>query len=757
MNLALVLATLDLCLGGLVLLLGLLVLRENPSQRINRVVAAMLFFGGLGSILGALGFLAARAAGPEGGRLPAGWFENFAYLWEFFFPTLFLFASLFPEERAYTRRIHSVEALVFTPHAFHFLLLLGLASLPREIEVPELGIPGAQSLVSLGGLFFKLFLRVHRELFSLVNLGFGVGTAVLLADSLRRAEVPRVRLQLRVIGIGLTSCLALYSLASPVPTLLGLQVAGWAPPLLTTAALILGSGAIAYAIVRHKFLDTKLLARRAILYGVASAVLVGFYLVIVVRVERLFMGLTGIEGRILEPVFLVLALVLFQPAILRLEALLEGLLLRDPSDYRNVLRNLGREALTAIDLDLLLSRSIRTIADALLLRSAHAVALAHDGPILHTGAGAPIGREDLLALRDLLLRLPHHRDSFRLSERLLGITPRDRDFLGERLGATLVLALRARGETVGALVLGEKVTGTEHTAEDVALLEALAGQMSIAVQNGLLLRERVAVARIEEELSLARKIQRAFLPSEFPRMPRLDVHAVNISSKQVGGDFYDLVPAGDGSYYLAIADVSGKGVPAALLSSMLQASLRTQAETVRSASAVLRNINTLVYRSTTQEQFATFFLARVDAENLTLSFSNAGHNFPIVFRRGGERVFLERGGLILGILEGIPFEEEAIRLEAGDRIVFYTDGLNEARNAAGEDFGEDRIGDLVHRLPRTLSARETTDRILAALREFLGDEEPQDDVTVMVLRVPEPEEARGEGAAGPAGAAALRG
>ena len=119
----------------------------------------------------------------------------------------------------------------------------------------------------------------------------------------------------------------------------------------------------------------------------------------------------------------------------------------------------------------------------------------------------------------------------------------------------------------------------------------------------------------------------------------------------MSGDFYDVVVAGEDSYLLAIADVAGKGVPAALLSSMLQASLRTQAMTSSGVGDVLSNINTLVYRSTAVQQFATFFLARIEERTMRMAFSNAGHNFPVVFRRGGERVMLERGGTVVGGLE----------------------------------------------------------------------------------------------------------
>ena len=262
-------------------------------------------------------------------------------------------------------------------------------------------------------------------------------------------------------------------------------------------------------------------------------------------------------------------------------------------------------------------------------------------------------------------------------------------------------------------------------------------------------RESLARARAEQELTLARRIQRSFLLTQFPELPRIELHALNLSSKEVSGDFYDVVPDGRGGWLLAIADVAGKGVPAALLTSMLQASLRTQAGVTPAVAGILANINRLVYRSTAVNQFATFFLAHVDEANLKLSFSNAGHNWPVVFRDDGQREFLVKGGVVVGILEDAAFEEETVTLEAGDRLVFYTDGVSEAQAPSGELFGEERLYELVASLPRELSAREVTDRIVARVNEFLGGAEAGDDITLMVLRVREPAES-GNGPGTPA-------
>ena len=740
MNSYFLLATMNLALGGLVILLGILILRENPRQKLNLVVAMMLFFGGLGSILGALGFVEAHPGlETEGGPVSRNFYENFAYLWEFFFPALLLFASVFPRERPFTRKFRGFPILVFTPHVFHFILIVTMGWFLPEDALPGMAVPALlQPFVTAYELISKVFLSIHRALFSLVNLIYGGLAAGLLYLNYRDADDRRIKQQIRVIGAGLTACLACYSAATLIPTLLNLELQTWFRAVLTTVALLASSGAITYSIVRHKFLDTKLFARRAILYAVASAILVGFYLLIVARLNQFFTRISGADADVFEPVFLILALILFQPAVSRLETGLESLFLRDPADYRNVLTRLGREILTTIDLDLLLARSIRTVTEALGLRSGYIVALAREGPLIHGGAGESVPQDAVDLLPELLNRLSGARESYRISGPEPQLGERDHEFLSRVFEAELVVPLRTKGEIVGALILGSKITGTEYTSEDVSLLSSLATQLAVSLQNGLLLRDRVAVARFEEELNLARQIQRSFLPSEFPRMARLDIHATSIPSKEVGGDLYDVVQVDDRQFFLAIGDVSGKGVPAALLSSMLQASLRTQAGSVFSVGRILGNINNLVYKSTSSEQFATFFLAHVDQETMRLSFSNAGHNHPLLFRDGDARG-LEKGGVVLGVLGGAEFEEGTVDLKNGDRIILYTDGISEARNEDDEEFGEERLQDLVHTLPKELTAHEVTELILEDLYGFLGEQEAQDDVTLMVLRVLEPE------------------
>jgi hypothetical protein len=247
-------------------------------------------------------------------------------------------------------------------------------------------------------------------------------------------------------------------------------------------------------------------------------------------------------------------------------------------------------------------------------------------------------------------------------------------------------------------------------------------------------RQALDRAGTERELQLARRIQRSFLISDFPRRPRVEVHAVNVSSKEVSGDFYDVVPAGDDALLFVIADVSGKGVPAALLSSMLQGLVRVQAGTTPSPGTAMRLLNTLACQRESTGQFATLFLGAIHEPTMTLRYTNAGHNPPVLVRRG-ERRLLETGGLLLGVAPEAIYEEGVLALEAGDRLVLYTDGVTEAANARGEMVGEERLYGWLDEMDLALDSKAVVESVLDRVRGFLGDAEAGDDITVMALRV----------------------
>ena len=251
-------------------------------------------------------------------------------------------------------------------------------------------------------------------------------------------------------------------------------------------------------------------------------------------------------------------------------------------------------------------------------------------------------------------------------------------------------------------------------------------------------RDAVERARTDEELRLARQLQRTLLGNVGPEGLTVDLHAAIVPSRQVSGDFYDVIPGSDGTLLVAMADVAGERMPAALLASMLLASLRMQAAARASVGEIVRRVNWLACRGRITEErlFATMFVARFYPRTMQLSYTNAGHRHPMVFRRSGEPMRLDKGGTVVGVLETFPYEEATVSLQPGDRLLVFTDGAVEAANPRREMFGEDRLSALVRSAPVGQRSQQTVEELLAKLAEFQAGQEAGDDVAVMLLQVP---------------------
>ena len=237
----------------------------------------------------------------------------------------------------------------------------------------------------------------------------------------------------------------------------------------------------------------------------------------------------------------------------------------------------------------------------------------------------------------------------------------------------------------------------------------------------------------EQEIAEARAIQQGLLPKGIPQLPGYEISCAWQSALTVGGDYYDILPFGDDGLGLCIADVAGKGLPAAFLMANLQAAVRGLASPVLSPDALCARLNALLCRNTTDDRFITLFYAQLDGAPLRLRYANAGHNPPFLLRRDGSHERLGAGGGVLGIFPQQTYAMGTIHLEPGDRLVLFTDGVTEANDPAGEEFGEERFLALL-REHRTSSAAELQKKILAAAAEFCAGHW-RDDATLMVLAV----------------------
>jgi phosphoserine phosphatase RsbU/P len=239
----------------------------------------------------------------------------------------------------------------------------------------------------------------------------------------------------------------------------------------------------------------------------------------------------------------------------------------------------------------------------------------------------------------------------------------------------------------------------------------------------------------EREIAEARAIQEKLLPREIPQMPGYEIASAWQSARLVGGDYFDILPLDEKTLGICIADVAGKGMPAALLMSNLQAAVRGLSSISVAPNLLCNRLNSIVYRNTDSDRFITFFYAQLDGPARRLAYVNAGHNAPFVVRSDGSHERLREGGSVLGVFASRNYEMGSAQLSPGDRVVLFTDGVTEACNPEGEEFGEARLLRLLEE-HRTLSANELQARILAIVGDFSGGRW-QDDATLLVLAVRE--------------------
>ena len=295
-----------------------------------------------------------------------------------------------------------------------------------------------------------------------------------------------------------------------------------------------------------------------------------------------------------------------------------------------------------------------------------------------------------------------------------------------------------------ALMKGAKAIGRvemEHTVEVKTgdELEVLADSFNTMARNLKLHMEdlRCTTAekeRLQKELEIARGIQLRLLPQHPPYIEGFDLAANNLPAQEIGGDFYDYIPVSLDSWGLIIADVSGKGMPAAIFMGLSRTIVRASATDNPSAAAAIKQANELICRDSTSGMFVTLFYAILDAKTRKLRYVNAGHNPPLLFRKGSDEVIsLRTRGIALGVAHFIDLQEAEKTLESGDLVVFYTDGVTDAINEKEEAFGELRLIEIVSR-NRHLSARELISKVEEGVVNFAGTKNQFDDITMLVLK-----------------------
>lgn len=482
--------------------------------------------------------------------------------------------------------------------------------------------------------------------------------------------------------------------------------------------------AFAFAIAKYRLMEVDLLLRKTAVYGATTAVLLAGSLLVAGGLSLALLSWTRVDSPVVAVAATLALVALFVPVRNRMQTLVDRRFGRGAGDRREALETIRRRVLAAADLNALLEPMVETVQQTLESRTAVLLVRPPEGSALV--ARAKVGLPDEV-VGALTVDAAAFGDAGRLVERDdLSVGDEVRSRL-KRLRLQLLAPARRQGQVVGAVAVGRTLEGGDPDADEREFLTAVADQLALAVGT-------LGPRREARELDQARQIQESLLPGRLPEVPGVEVAGLWRPAREVAGDYYDVLDFGDGRAGLCIADVVGKGMPAAMTMSGLQAAVRAVAAADVPPDRVCEQVRRVVTSGLTGGKFVTFFYALLDAPAHRLTYANAGHAPPFLVRAGGGVETLETGGgALTRLLAGTPFRRGEIDLGPGDKLLLYTDGVTEARGRDGSLFGEQRLVDVVR----------STDGDAAALRAAVADAvgsfsagEAQDDLTLLVLHVP---------------------
>ncbi len=303
---------------------------------------------------------------------------------------------------------------------------------------------------------------------------------------------------------------------------------------------------------------------------------------------------------------------------------------------------------------------------------------------------------------------------------------------GYRTRSFLCVPLRYKERILGVITILNRLDMKPFSEKDLELLLTFSTQAALAIENTRLLQEAIEKERLKADIKIASEIQKLLIPTQLPEIEGLEIDATYIPCKEMSGDFYDVIPMKNDKWAFLMADVSGKSIPAAMLMSNFQASVRTIFQFSDDLAWIMSNLNNMIQKQTTSDRFITVFSAIYDSHNNRLEYVNAGHNPPVIISKTKKISLLKKGGIFLGVLPW-KYQQGHRTLHFGDLLAIYTDGLVEAMNEQEEEFTLERLENLIIK-NRDLPLSDLKEIIITAVRKHVGAQQLDDDFTLMLIR-----------------------
>jgi sigma-B regulation protein RsbU (phosphoserine phosphatase) len=355
-----------------------------------------------------------------------------------------------------------------------------------------------------------------------------------------------------------------------------------------------------------------------------------------------------------------------------------------------------------------------------------------EGDVLEVKANKGEGFRISSAVRDRVIK---EKASMLVRDAQLDEAFRERmSIVEQKVRTMMAVPLQTEKRTIGLIYVDSPNMFRAFTKDDLSLLTVMANVAAIRIEHARLSEVEEIERRMARELDQAAEIQRSFLPANAPKVAGADLAGYNAACRTVGGDYYDFFTYPNGRVAMVLGDVSGKGMPASLMMMGLQARVQVLADEPQNLAAVINRLNKITCQNCPSNRFITFFICVLDPATGDLAFCNAGHNPPVIVRANGAVENLEGGGPPLGILSVVNYTEYRAKLETGDVLAIYSDGVTEATNAKDEEFGDDDRFAAVLKANRRKSASEIVAAVNQALTEFAAGSPQADDITLMVAR-----------------------
>jgi sigma-B regulation protein RsbU (phosphoserine phosphatase) len=674
--------------------------------------------------------------GPLVGTLCGVWQDFLRSNWSL---SMAAFAIAFPERPPLDLRRPWLKWLLFGP-----MVVAAMITASLRLSIADFG---------WGESARAAFLPIARPSFLLVyfsvsvfffTLGVKVGTTT-NPDASRRLKILLLGASLGMTPAGVIATIALVS------------GRGWAQGLPNVISLIavlmmmIFPLTLAYVVIVHKAMGIGMVIRQGLQYALAQRA---------VRFVQIFMGFVVAFGlleilsdpqkrqvdRLRSMALAVLFMVLFQKGALRFRSWIDKRFFREAVDAEQILADLGEHVRSIADRKYLLETVSRTISEALHVSKVAAFLRAETGfvPAFGTGyGGEPLtvefGKASVLTCCVEALEKPQtvYLDDRRSWVKRENIPEQDSSKLRE-LESEVLIPLRSKNSVEGFLSLGPKRSEAAYSPSDLHLLQSVAHHTALALDNSKLVDQVASEIskreRMTREIEIAREVQFTLLPQTPPKVPGLDLAGHCRPAAGIGGDYYDFIPLeGEKAIGLAIGDIAGKGIPAALLMAGLQAALRGQALVgSRDLARLMANINKLIFESSPSNRYATFFYG--EYRDGVFAYVNAGHNAPILLRADGRVERLEAGGPVIGLMEWAPFVEGSVDIRSGDLLLGYTDGVSECMNPRDEEWGEDQVIEILKR-GRTLASDSLVTQVMKEADAFAAGAKQHDDMTLILMKV----------------------